>query len=47
MYYGFLLTGVCITALVICCLIEVRRVDRIIERVDRRIGQPEEQQDKK
>jgi len=46
MLFGFLLTGLCILFLVVLGLIEIRRVDRIIEKVDQDLGPPEEEEDR-
>ena len=46
MVWGFLFTGLSLLALILLCLFEIHRVDRIIERVDRDLGRPEEPKDR-
>jgi hypothetical protein len=46
MVYGFLLTGIALVVLVVWGLIEIRRIDRIIAAVDRKLGPPEKEKDR-
>ena len=46
MVYGFLMTGIALAVLVVWGLIEIRRIDRIIAAVDRRLGSSEKEKDR-
>ena len=46
MFFGLLLTGIALLILLVWARREVRRVDRIIEEVDRKLGPPEEGKDR-
>lgn len=46
MFLGLLLTGISLLILIFWSLWEMRRIDRIIEEVDRKLGPPEEGKDR-